>query len=190
MSKFVYAIEGLDRLGKSTLIDNIQQQLGYYQVIHFGKPQRLQKYKNTSADIPVEADPQLFNYQQVSFRNSMKLSQSGARLIFDRWHLGEAVYSPLYRKYDGDYVFDLEKKVGLDQTNFVRLILLVEDFEKSKHFVSDGDSFDDSKRKEEQELFIAAFNKSNIYDKRIICVTDRDTGEFRHEAEILKEALA
>ena len=33
MSKFVYAIEGLDRLGKSTLIEGILQKLGYFQVM-------------------------------------------------------------------------------------------------------------------------------------------------------------
>lgn len=189
MSKFVYGIEGIDKIGKSLLIEGIQQQLGYFQVIHFGKPRRLQAYANSIAQIPVDADPQLYNYQQVSFRNSMKLSQSGARIVFDRWHLGECVYAPLYRKYSGDYVFQLEKKIGLDQTNFVRLILLVEDFSCSCHFVSDGNSFDDAKRKEEQGLFIEAFNKSIIRDKRIICVTDPDTGLFRKPEDILKEAI-
>ncbi|WP_407305333.1 hypothetical protein [Acinetobacter sp.] len=190
MSKFVYAVEGLDRLGKSTLIEGIKQKLGFFQVIHFGKPERLDAYKGSVASIPAEADPQLYNYQAVGFRNSMKLSQSGARIIFDRWHLGEAVYAPLYRKYDGDYVFDMEIRFNLDQTNMVRLILLVEDFDVSRHFISDGDSFDDTKRQEEQSLFIEAFNKSHVRDKRIVCVTDRQTGLFRSTESILKDALS
>jgi len=195
MSKFVYAIEGLDRLGKSTLVEGIQRELGFFQVIHFGKPQRLEKYKYSIMpdDIAHDRDncyPELFHYQQACFRNSMKLSQSGARIIFDRWHLGEAVYAPLYRKYDGNYVFDLEKRFGIDETSMVRLILLTEDFASSQHFVSDGDSFDDTKREAEQDRFIAAFNKSIIRDKRIICVTDPTTGQFRDAADILKEALA
>lgn len=195
MSKFVYAIEGLDRLGKSTLVEGIQRELGFFQVIHFGKPQRLEKYKNAlmPEDIAHDRDlcyPELFHYQQASFRNSMKLAKSGARIIFDRWHLGEAVYAPLYRKYDGNYVFDLEKRYDVDQESMVRLILLTEDFDASKHFVSDGDSFDDTKREQEQNRFIAAFNKSIITDKRIICVTDPSTGNFRPAEDILKEALA
>jgi len=194
MSKFVYAVEGLDRLGKSTLIEGIQRKLGFFQVIHFGKPKRLDAYKGSIMPEyigydEVRCDPQLFNYQQASFRNSMKLSQSGARIIFDRWHLGEAVYSPLYRGYSGNYVFDLEKRLNLNHTNFVRLILLVEDFSCSQHFVSDGDSFDDGQRENEQLLFISAFDKSIIMDKRIICVTDPATGLFRDADDILKEAL-
>jgi hypothetical protein len=39
--KDIYIIEGLDRLGKSTLIKNIQHRFGFYQVIHFGKPEIL-----------------------------------------------------------------------------------------------------------------------------------------------------
>lgn len=195
MSKFVYAIEGLDRLGKSTLVEGIQRELGFFQIIHFGKPQRLEKYQgalmpeNLAYDKDV-CDPQLFHYQRECFRNSMKLVQSGARIIFDRWHLGEAVYAPMYRKYDGNYVFDLEKRYDLDEGRHVRLILLTEDFVSSQHFESDGMSFDDSKREDEQNRFIASFNKSVIQDKRIICVTDPKTGRFRDADDILKEALA
>lgn len=193
MSKFVFAIEGIDRLGKSTLIENIKQKLGYYQVIHFGKPERLKAYEGSIMPEPIlhgpEADPQLCNFQAAGFRNSMKLSQSGARIIFDRWHLGEVVYSPLYRGYSGDYVFDMETRYQVDQTNMVRLILLTEDFTCSRHFITDGDSFDDSKRLYEQQSFIDAFNKSNIKDKKMICVTDRVTGLFRPEQEILAEAI-
>jgi thymidylate kinase len=188
MSKLVYAIEGLDRLGKSTLVEGIQHKLGFFQVIHFSKPKRLKIYEGAAnALIPEDADASLYTYQQETFRNSMMLSQSGARLIFDRWHLGEAVYSPLYRKYSGSYVFDMEKTFNLDSTNNVRLILLIEDFQTAIHFQSDGDSFDDTKREAEQKLFIEAFNRSVIQDKRIICVTDR-TGRFKKPEDILEEA--
>ena len=120
----------------------------------------------------------------------MKIANSGARVIFDRWHLGEAVYAPLYRGYPGDYVFDLEARYQVADKNLVRLILLVEDFAISKHFISDGGSFDDSKREAEQKMFIEAFNKSTIIDKRMICVTDPVTGEFRSRHDVMKEALA
>lgn len=183
--KLVYGIEGLDRLGKSTLIEGIKRALGFYQVIHFGKPEKLAYYQGETLD---GKDAQEFSYQYDSFLNSMLLAGSGARLIFDRWHLGENVYAPMYRKYDGDYVFDLERKTELDENQHVRLILLTEDFRISKHFESDGESFDDTKRQEEQELFIQAFNKSTIPDKRIVCVT-ASNGQFRPKFEILEEAI-
>lgn len=196
MSKRVYAIEGIDHLTKSTLIDGIRQAEGYYEVIHFTKPEKLKLYaEKTMREMPwgsfhlSDSVLPLLIYQQACFWNSMVMVQSGARLIFDRWHLGEVVYSPLYRGYSGDYVFALEYEFDLDELADVRLILLTEDFTISKHFVSDGESFDDGKRKEEQALFIKAFERSIIRDKRVICVTDPETGFFKRREQILEEAL-
>ena len=195
MAKCVYAIEGLDRLGKSTLIDGIQQRLGFYQVVHFGKPEVLDIYRDAvpsfqelphfSNNLPAYSK---YVYQRETFINSMVMAQSGARLIFDRWHLGEDVYAPLYRGYTGEYVFALERAAQLHLVGDIRLILLTEDFDRSLHFVSDGNSFDDSKRVKEQELFVQAFQKSIILDKRIICVTGLN-GKLRSRDDILDEAL-
>lgn len=194
-AKQVYAIEGLDRLGKSTLIDGIKNRLGFYQTVHFGKPQKLAFYERTyitgkysDEHIPM-GRRQEYQYQLECFRNSMIWAQSGARLIFDRWHLGECVYAPLYRSYSGDYVFHLEQTTGVDLNRNIRLILLTEDFSNSNHFESDGESFDDKRRYEEQGLFIDAFERSYLRDKRRVCVTDKDTGKFRSPAAILEEAL-
>lgn len=191
MAKLVYGIEGLDRLGKSTLIDGIRQKQGYYEIVHFSKPQKLAAYEfsNTNRDVPPEFR-QVYEYQKASFRNSMILANSGARVIFDRWHIGEAVYSPMYRGYDGDYVFAFETMHGIDENHEIRLILLTEDFDIARHFVDDGNSLGTiDKREEEQTRFIAAFQKSRIMDKRIICVTDPGLGGFKPKAQILAEAL-
>lgn len=184
MSKLVYGIEGIDRLGKSTLIRGIRNKLGYYEVVHFQKPEKLEIYTHSKDWQSPE-----YIYQSESFRNSMLLARSGARIIFDRWHLGEAVYSNIYRGYDGNYVFDIEQRMDMDQAHSTRLILLIEDFNVSRHFVDDGDSFDINKRVQEQDLFVRAFDKSMIKDKRIICVTDQGLGGFRLASDILQEAL-
>jgi hypothetical protein len=118
----------------------------------------------------------------------MSTNVVGARIIFDRAHLGEMVYAPLYRGYDGTYVFDLERIYAMDCAFRVRMILLTEDFTISKHFVEDGQSFDPTKRQEEQDKFISAFNSSIIPDKRIVCVTDPSTGQFKEQQQILEEA--
>lgn len=177
-------VEGIDRVGKSTLINNIMNKLGYYQVIHFGKPQVLERYSNNP-------DP-LMTYQYQLFLNMFQMMSSpGAHLIFDRAHLGECVYAPIYRKYSGDYVFELEEEYIRNSTSSDqdKLILLVEDFTVSHHFKSDGESFDDAKRVEEQNLFIEAFFKSKITNKKIICVTGED-GQFKSPKVIMNEVLS
>lgn len=207
-----YIIEGLDRLGKSTLINDIQQALGVFQIYHYQKPELLECYREQVAANPeqfTEMIPELgsnhltaqsreqainkaarFLYQLESFDNMMQLLEGSQRTILDRAHLGEFVYAPLYRGYEGDYVFALENNYFIDQLDDVRLILLTEDFEKSKHFISDGESFDDSNRQKEQRLFQTAFDRSIISDKRVICVTDPETGAFRSHLEVLKEAIS
>lgn len=187
--KTVFAIEGLDRLGKSTLIDGIRHRCGYYEVIHFSKPQRLDIYRGAPVwGRPPETAP-LFHYQRASFRNSMILATSGARIVFDRWHLGEYVYSPMYRGYDGSYVFEMEQRFNLDALD-LRLILLTEDFSVARHFVDDGNSLGAiENREEEQARFLEAFKLSIIRDKRIINVTDQGIGGFRRKEDILAEAL-
>lgn len=181
-SKFI--IEGLDRLGKSTLIEGIRNALGYHEVIHFGRPARLTFYEENHLDNPI------FAYQKDGFKNLMDLLNSPAKLIFDRAHLGEDVYAPIYRKYSGDYVFDLEKAYDVSSLSDVRLILLTEDFSKSGHFVDDGLSLgSEDMRMAEQRLFLNAYDKSVIADKRIICVTDQVTGGWKDKMLILEEAL-
>ena len=185
INKFI--IEGLDRLGKSTLVQNIQEHLGYFQVIHYGKPQTLNYYEEGAADSPDVKQTVQQMYQMACFRNMFKmLNTDGVRMILDRAHLGECVYSPIYRKYEGDYVYGMEELIA--DRDDIRLILLTEDFSASKHFKDDGLSFDVSKRNQEQQLFIKALFNSNIKDKRMICVTGLN-GEFRPEEDILREAL-
>jgi len=177
-----FVIEGVDRLGKDTLIESIQQRLGYFQVVHFQKPRILDAYK-------IFKNSQL-KYQEDSFTNAMQMLKSSAKFIFNRSWVGEAVYGPMYRNTDSSYIWKLEQTHNIGQMQDVRLILLVEDFSKSKHFVDDGLSLGSiEKRAQEQQLFIDAFNKSAFPDKKIICVTAED-GSFRPKDDILAEATA
>ena len=176
-----YVLEGVDRVGKSSLVSGIQHKRGFHATMHFSKPIALDCYNGS-----------LREYQERSFRAMFSILRDAkyTPFICDRAHLGECVYGPLYRQTDGDYVFDLEKSFDMQQNHSTRLVLLTEDFSVSRHFVDDGESFDITKREQEQEMFIAAFERSIIPDKRIICVTDRALGGFRSKDEILAEVLA
>lgn len=183
-----FLIEGLDRLGKDTLLDGIRHRMGYHQVLHYKKPNLLEYY---SKEMPRALA--FRKYQEVGFRTMFQLLSGApsAKIICNRAHLGECVYAPIYRNYSGDYVFELEREFKVHQLSQTRLVLLIEDFDVSKHFVDDGNSLGGKeKRQEEQQLFLKAFNTSAFPDKKIIRVTDRETGEFKSRDSILIEALS
>lgn len=170
-----YIIEGPDRLGKDTLINNLIEHFGFHFVIHYSKPKKMFIYEND-----------LYTYQRASFQAGFGLLTSDVPVIFNRLHLGEVVYSPLYRGYSGDYVFEMEKQHWLDHSRDIKLILLTT---SSFEFIQDdGDSFDFDKKEEEQKLFIEAFNKSIIKDKRIVDIHN-GKGYFKDTEDIFREAM-
>ena len=178
----VFIIEGIDRLGKDTLIKNIQDRLGFHFVLHYSKPQQLAFYHGS-----LEA------YQNESFERGFALIDNVSAgffltpLIFNRFHLGENVYAPLYRGYDGDYVFKFEEDFGVHTFTHTNLILLTtSDF---SILTDDGESFDFSKKEEEQEMFRKAFDKSILPNKVVIDVANGQGG-YKDPLQILEEALA
>lgn len=101
--------------------------------------------------------------------------------IVDRSHIGEMVYSPLYRNYSGDYVLDIEKQYNTD--NFYLIVLT----DRAKNLISRDDglshSTDIDKKNEELELFREAFQKSNIKNKYMMNI------EGHNENEVLNKVL-
>lgn len=150
----VLIVEGIDNVGKSTFIDAVIRLHGFRQVIKFDKP------KPCLSQTPKQ-------YQQASFEAGFDLiekaiSSSKTCLIFDRFHLGEVVYSPLYRGYSGDYVMDLEKEFAKRVNGSLRaqiclLFLKTSDF---SIITDDGKSFDPKKQEIEQSLFQDTFDRS------------------------------
>lgn len=178
MKKNQFLIDGIDRLGKSTLVNSLLQELGYHLVIHYDKPKLLNYY------VHEDKSYNLKQYQVDCNRQMFELLNNPLnKLIIDRTHLGELVYAPLYRDYSGDYVYQFEKDYN---TENARLILLTtSNFELC---VDDGESFNFDNKEREQQLFVDAFNKSNIEDKIIIDVHGGG-GKFKDPKDILLEAL-
>lgn len=182
----IFIIEGIDNTGKGNLLNEINNQIGFYQTIKFSGPKKCSSLGDD-----------LQKYQRASFTNAFSMIQTllgplsrTPRLIFDRFHLGELVYSPLYRGYSGDYVFDIEKQflknIGIVKLAEIRLVLLVAT-DPSK-LPDDGKSFDVSKAGNEQSMFIDGFNRSIIKNKVIVNVQD-ENGNFRKSSDIFQEAV-
>ena len=177
-----FIIEGVDRLGKTTLVKNLLNTLGYHLVIHYSKPEKLDFY-STKFDSSVLMRSPEECYQRECNANMFKIIESKANIIFDRGNLGEIVYAQAYRQYSGDYVHELERNTDTDH---VRLVLLT-----TSNFdvcVDDGLSHNFDNKELEQARFKKAFDNSSIRDKILIDVHD-GSGNFKKPEEILKEVL-
>lgn len=180
-----FLIDGIDRLGKSSLANSIMNELGYHLMIHYDKPKVLSYY--TSQEI--EGNDARKKYQIECNSSMFNLLKTNLSVIVDRTHLGEMVYAPFYRGYDGDYVFGMEQNLinskPYTYKDDIKLILLTTS--NLDMLTDDGNSFDFSKKGEEQERFIQAFNMSQL--TKIKIDVHNGSGGYRSYKDILEEVL-
>jgi len=155
MSKFII-IEGTDNVGKDTqqnlIIKNLKNDI--FHKMHY-------------SSLPFKDDITLnTTYSKKMYENMFKLmilcKDQGVNIIFNRSHLGESVYSPLYRKYSGDYVFDIEEKF----TNILRENLYLITLTNDPHTIwnrDDGKSF--YKNEEDIKAEVDGFNRAHRLSK-------------------------
>lgn len=176
-------IEGLDRCGKSTLISTLQatiynnwiypEQKG--PVIDEPTTCNILHYSNIKAKKLTPDEMQLvsFNHYCNGFDLMVQNDRVNNTHIFDRFHLGEFVYSDLYRGYDGSYVFDIEKKYVELIDNRTYLIVMIDE---ADNLIArdDGLSFTTDKEKKQWEIdrFTQAYEKSNFTKKILINISD------------------
>ncbi len=179
-----FICEGIDRIGKDSLINGIINSLGYFNIFHKQAPEVNQYYSDLALKLKLSfPNANLYMYQCESFISDMvMLKQAEVKqfnLIMNRSWIGEAVYAKRYRGYDGNFVFDLEKISGIDKLDKTLLVLL---YTSSFDFIKDdGKSLDFSKKEEEQKDFIEAFNRSIIKHKLMLDVHDGSGGFVRPE---------
>ena len=155
MSKFII-IEGTDNTGKDTqqnLIIEKLNELVFHKVHYSSLPFKDDTDKHTTYSKQMYTD---------MFRMMMELKDKGINVIFNRSHLGETVYSPLYRGYSGDYVFDIEKQYVNALRENLYLITLTND----AHIImdrDDGKSF--YTNEEEVKAEIDGFNRAHRLSK-------------------------
>ena len=175
-------IEGVDACGKSTQIQFIQNEFERMNrathVIHYSNL----KFSNDSSEIKIAS---MIRYRDMFDLMSDNDKDESRILIFDRSHVGECVYSPLYRNYSGDYVFEFEKNFKNKCHPKTKLICFLDDAEKIiQRDIARGDSqsfsLDIEKKKEEIALFENAVNSSCL-DKKIIYLKGRTPQQIFEE---------
>ena len=150
-------VEGLDRCGKTTLIDGL---IKYYKLpfmkLHFYGP----PFKNRDKDI---------EFTNSLYSGMLNVFSTFDNVIADRSHLGELVYSPLYRGYEGTHILDIDKQLSYQDVILITLI------DNASNLIErdDGESFttDLDKKQKEIDLFINAHTLSSINKKMIINIS-------------------
>jgi len=178
----IFIIEGLDRTGKTTLKENIRKNFTDKKLLTF----HISNIKSLS-NILAESYNRAMYFKYFTLLEENHKTQD---FIFDRFHLGEFVYSPVYRNYNGSYVFEYEQKILNSE---VYLILLISSDLKILEKREDGNSISRgnfSFLEKEQNLFLEAFNLSRIKNKLIIDIKDKSAEEVYKEAELfLKQSF-
>ena len=161
MNKFII-IEGPDNTGKDTQIKEIIKNFSnecFHMFHYFNLPFKEDKKKHK--DYSIKMYDEMFNI--------MKSAPNGINYIFNRSHLGESVYSPLYRGYLGDYIFDIEKKY----TEFLRQDLYLITLVTHPSLIMKRDDGKSSYKNEEEvkgeiDAFVRAHRKSTIKNKLLL----------------------
>jgi thymidylate kinase len=168
-------IEGMDRCGKDTQIALIQKKFKNetFHVFHYAKVPFASSEEHISYNNRLYRDMFVMMFENLGFHRNF---------IFNRSHLGESVYSPRYRGYDGDYVFDIEKDYVDPMKDQLVMIVLVNTPEiLSKR--EDGNSLADKTEDVvyEREAFIRGYEKSKISNKKLIECGTKSINEIHNE---------
>ena len=164
----LFIIEGPDRVGKNTIINGLTNIHSNVVIRHFSTPKG-----KTSLD-KQRFQMNSFNHEFSIYRNNSSLFEGHESIwIWNRSHIGEYVYSTLYRNLNADWIFDLEKQYGFNYDKNVYLLNLTADTEflvKNE----DGHSFASDIKSKQSELFLFkdAFDTSVIQNKLSLKVDD------------------
>lgn len=166
----VIIIEGPDRVGKDTLIKSLKNRFYRENCIEL----------HYSGVKPYDGGMSVKDVSVEINKNMFKILNTDFNFIVNRSHIGEMVYSPKYRGYSGDYVFELEK--NLKRTD-VFLILLTDKAETLAKR-DDGESFSNKVQdiENEIELFRKALKMSGIKNKLEISCSGKTKEQVASEA--------
>lgn len=159
---------GLDRCGKTTLINNLRKN-------YFKSPDTLVIHSSAPPDVENKNEWEIDHYYSV-FKTSKLLSRIGYDIIFDRFHLGAIVYGEKYRNADASKIYELEQH-QLSGFEEIAIVLLTDNAEE---VVKRDDGESNEKNIEDFEQTKLAFEKSlqNSVCKHKLLVNITENGGF------------
>lgn len=178
-------VEGPDRVGKDTLIKGLINSLLENSLVCGEKFPCCHTLHYSNVKLP---DKACLDYSKTLYRDMFDMmikNKDNRVLFFNRAHLGEAVYGPIYRGYSGDFVFDIEEdyKDLLDENTAVIGLY-------SKDWVTLWDRKDDKSLsgnnieliEKENQMFRRAFDMSRLKNVYMIDVSDLLKEDVLNEA--------
>ena len=188
--------EGGDRLGKSTLIKSL---FNYFEnqnimIRHFGKPPKKDLTPEEVIHFQFECfEQEAHLHNLLDDKNKRKYNYYDDILIWNRSHLGEYVYGPMFRKENSEVIKILlvlyEKfKLKCLTNKDIYLITLTA---SPKFFLSkeDGNSFSKNLKEKSKELeLFKEVHKLSLIKNKLLLKVDKN-GQFRDKKEIFNEVL-
>lgn len=182
----IIIVDGVDRVGKDTQIKKIQEYFKDRKHFH------VLKYSNVKGVYDKEGLEWSKRYYSQMFNIFYTLdAQIHYDIICNRAHLGEFVYSPMYRNYDGSYIFEIENWFKLFHKRTFEKIYLITFIDNAKNLISreDGLSLSDNidNKNKEINLFIEAHKRSLIQHKLLININEKSIEEIAKTVQTFLE---
>lgn len=173
-------IEGMDRCGKSTLVEHLRKR-------YFTSPNILVHH---SSSPPKVEDPnawELDHYRSLFRSSQMLVDDYFYDVIFDRFHLGAAVYGEKYRGANTADIYELDNRYLLGYEKAA--LILLTDKPEAIAARDDGDSLEKSLKDYYYTMsaFVEAFVVSSCVNKLHINITDN--GGFQNTFSTVKKFL-
>ena len=158
-------IEGLDRCGKSTLVEHLRKK-------YFTSPDIIVHHSSSPPKVESPNDWELQHYESLFQFSQMLIDDYSYDVIFDRFHLGAVVYGVKYRNANPIGIFEIDKRYLSSYPN-AALILLTDEPEAIASR-DDGGSLEKSldEYSQTKKSFINAFERSSCINKLHINITD------------------
>lgn len=153
--------EGQDRVGKTTLIKSLRKMI---------KNPKIMGLASSSPPTDITNDWSYTHYYKL-MGMTKELVDSEWTVIMDRFHIGETVYGPIYRKTKTDYIFDFESEIFDDNPNIWLITLVAEPEDLVDR--DDGESNETSllEYKKTKEAFEESHHRSCIANKLLVNVS-------------------
>jgi thymidylate kinase len=173
-------IEGLDRCGKSTLVEHLRKR-------YFKSPNILVHHSSSPPKVEDQCAWELKHYASLLYTSQILVEDFFYDVIFDRFHLGAAVYGKKYRGMNPEDVYDLDFRYLYNYKD-AALILLTDEPEAIASR-DDGESLESSieEYRESAAAFIEAYKMSSCMNKIHINITDN--GGFVNTIPTVEEFL-